>query len=323
MSPSLVLDVGREFRLNSKVFKRVRKQKVNLGLAQWCAWTNKNILTHLFAHRIPKIRKPEQRSWLRVNITKMYGLLLDSLKSYVVTEFSEVCWRKIVVQADSETFDFEPRRDYDEQLFPRLLRETMKVTRSTEEQIKYGMGKSFKKMGVYKDYQVILSVLGRNMREFLNGLDNFHEFLRAVYPQMRIPSFFCLNESRSGITLQYVTKRPGFVPFFIGWMEYISMTFFELKICITVSNEFGFIYYTFDCFNKLTLGQFPLYCHVTLVCSETWPSDRWFNTISTFFYSWQSVIDCFQLYTIRTFFSLESQNTVAGNPEVIRTNATE
>lgn len=47
-------------------------------------------------------------------------------------------------------------------------------------------------MGVYfvnfvsqYGYDRVLSVLGRHMRDFLNGLDNLHEYLKFSYPLMR------------------------------------------------------------------------------------------------------------------------------------------
>ena len=50
-------------------------------------------------------------------------------------------------------------------------------------------------VGTY-GYDRILRVLGRHMRDFLNGLDNLHEYLRFSYPKLKPPSFFCENETR-------------------------------------------------------------------------------------------------------------------------------
>lgn len=50
-------------------------------------------------------------------------------------------------------------------------------------------------------YDRVLSVLGRHVRDFLNGLDNLHEYLKFSYPRMRAPSFICENETRQGIIL--------------------------------------------------------------------------------------------------------------------------
>ncbi|KAG6800641.1 soluble guanylate cyclase 88E isoform X2 [Apis mellifera caucasica] len=50
-------------------------------------------------------------------------------------------------------------------------------------------------------YDRVLSVLGRHVRDFLNGLDNLHEYLKFSYPRMRAPSFICENETRQGKNL--------------------------------------------------------------------------------------------------------------------------
>ena len=48
------------------------------------------------------------------------------------------------------------------------------------------------------------------MRDFLNGLDNLHEYLRFSYRGMRAPSFFVESESKDGLTLHYRTRRRGY-----------------------------------------------------------------------------------------------------------------
>ncbi|GFY77734.1 soluble guanylate cyclase 88E [Trichonephila inaurata madagascariensis] len=78
-------------------------------------------------------------------------------------------------------------------------------------------------MGVYfvsfvghYGYDRVLGVLGRHMRDFLNGLDNLHEYLKFSYPRMKAPSFFCENETSSGLTLHYRSTRRGFLWYTIG-----------------------------------------------------------------------------------------------------------
>uniref|UniRef100_A0A6P7HD37 Soluble guanylate cyclase 88E-like n=1 Tax=Diabrotica virgifera virgifera TaxID=50390 RepID=A0A6P7HD37_DIAVI len=70
-------------------------------------------------------------------------------------------------------------------------------------------------------YDRVLSVLGRHMRDFLNGLDNLHEYLKFSYPRMRAPSFICENETKQGLTLHYRSKRRGFVYYTIGQIREI------------------------------------------------------------------------------------------------------
>lgn len=61
----------------------------------------------------------------------------------------------------------------------------------------------------------VCQVLGRHVRDFVNGLDNLHEYLRFSYPKVQPPTFFCQEESATGVTLHYrcvcVSNKKAFV----------------------------------------------------------------------------------------------------------------
>ncbi|GIY76815.1 soluble guanylate cyclase 88E [Caerostris darwini] len=92
-------------------------------------------------------------------------------------------------------------------------------------------------MGVYfvsfvghYGYDRVLGVLGRHMRDFLNGLDNLHEYLKFSYPRMKAPSFFCENETSSGLTLHYRSTRRGFLWYTIGQIR-VRVAFYFVVLC--------------------------------------------------------------------------------------------
>ena len=69
------------------------------------------------------------------------------------------------------------------------------------------------------------------MRDFLNGLDDLHEYLRFSYPKMCPPSFFCENETPDGMIMHYTTKRRGYLPYVIGQLCAVGKIYMkELKI---------------------------------------------------------------------------------------------
>jgi hypothetical protein len=68
----------------------------------------------------------------------------------------------------------------------------------------------------YKFFFIIIFPSGHNMRDFLNGLDNLHEYMRYTYPRMRPPSFYVEKETAQGLTLHYRSRRRGFVHYVIG-----------------------------------------------------------------------------------------------------------
>jgi guanylate cyclase, other len=70
-------------------------------------------------------------------------------------------------------------------------------------------------------YDRILRVLGRHMRDFLNGLDNLHEYMRFSYPKLRPPSFFVEKENANGLILHYRSKRKGYLYYVKGQIRQV------------------------------------------------------------------------------------------------------
>jgi guanylate cyclase len=86
----------------------------------------------------------------------------------------------------------------------------------------------FEAMGIYfveyvgqYGYDAMLTVLGRHMRDFLNGLDNLHEYLKFSYTKMRAPSFYCDSETANGLRLHYRSRRRGFVYYVMGQIKQV------------------------------------------------------------------------------------------------------
>merc|ERR550532_2451755 len=79
-----------------------------------------------------------------------------------------------------------------------------------------GMGYYFVEFCALYGYGDVLALLGRELRDFLNGLDNLHEYLKFSYPRIRAPSYFVDNETPQGLMLHYRSKRRGFTTYTIG-----------------------------------------------------------------------------------------------------------
>ncbi|VVC94582.1 unnamed protein product [Leptidea sinapis] len=130
--------------------------------------------------------------------TTMYGLLLENMAEYIRQTYGEERWEDIRRQAGVEQPSFSVHQ--------------------------YG-------------YDRVLSVLGRHMRDFLNGLDNLHEYLKFSYPRMRAPSFICENETRQGLTLHYRSKRRGFVYYAMGQIRELLLDTVHVTFQLTFDNR--------------------------------------------------------------------------------------
>lgn len=73
---------------------------------------------------------------------------------------------------------------------------------------------------LFKTLNVIVvrffQVLGRNVRDFINELDNLHEYFRFSFPKVQPPSFCVEEECETSLTLHYRSTRKGFTQFVKG-----------------------------------------------------------------------------------------------------------
>lgn len=67
------------------------------------------------------------------------------------------------------------------------------------------------------------------MRDFLNGLDNLHEYMRFSYPKLKPPSFFVEKENANGLILHYRSKRKGYMFYVKGQIKQVKKCFNYLK----------------------------------------------------------------------------------------------
>ncbi len=72
-------------------------------------------------------------------------------------------------------------------------------------------------------YDNLMRVLGRNLSDFLNTLDNLHDYLRFTYGRLKPPSFFVESETRQGLTLHYRSRRKAMVYYVIGQIESVRI----------------------------------------------------------------------------------------------------
>lgn len=197
-------------------------------------------LNYIYSHLILCVRRYEDRSRkkdgvpVHIKRSTMYGLLLESVEIYLKETYGDDAWEKIRKLARVETMAFSTHKRYSESIIPDLARACSLVLNIEEDDIMDAFGVSFVSFVGQYGYDKILSVLGRNMRDFLNGLDNLHEYLRFSYPKLKPPSFFCTNESTTGLTLHYRSKRKGFVHYVKGQIRQVGKLFYKVEIIIDV-----------------------------------------------------------------------------------------
>ncbi|XP_054167307.1 soluble guanylate cyclase 88E-like [Oppia nitens] len=167
----------------------------------------------------------------------MYGLILENIHQYTCNKYGTDVWDEIRRLANIKEPTFSIHKIYPETYVPRITAHAMQVLGITEREYLYNIGISFVSMVGAYGYDKVLSVLGRHFRDFLNGLDNLHEYLRFSYPKLKPPSYFVNNETDKGMTLHYRSKRQYFLWYTIGQIEEVGRHFYQTNVTTDIVTE--------------------------------------------------------------------------------------
>lgn len=168
---------------------------------------------------------------------KMYGLLIEAIVHYIKENFGENVWLDVRRIASIQQVSFSTHERYSENLVPNIGKALSQITGHPYNDLMDAFGVCFVSFVGQYGYDRILKVLGRHMTDFLNGLDNLHEYLRFSYPKLRPPSFFVEEETTSGLTLHYRSKRKGYVHYVKGQIRQVGLLFYNTKVDIDVISE--------------------------------------------------------------------------------------
>ena len=166
----------------------------------------------------------------------MYGLLLDCIQKFLREKYGEHYWAIIRRRAKLQNHWFVTHEVYSDSVMSDLVEAAASTLGEDRDYVMQMFGEYFvQNIGRY-GYARLLRVLGRDMRDFLNGLDDLHEYLRFSYPKMRAPSFFCEQETPEGMVMHYTTKRRGYLPYVIGQLRAVGLIY-QKELEISVISE--------------------------------------------------------------------------------------
>jgi guanylate cyclase len=170
----------------------------------------------------------------------MYGLLLDSIQKFLCEKYGEQRWEKIRRRANLKHIWFVTHEVYGEEVLMDLVKAASAELEEASDMVMRMFGEYFARNIGHYGYARLLRVLGRDLRDFLNGLDDLHEYLRFSYPKMAPPSFFCESETEHGLVLHYTTKRKGYLEYVIGQLTTVGRIYGkDLEINVVSEEKVG------------------------------------------------------------------------------------
>ena len=168
----------------------------------------------------------------------MYGMLLESVQYYLIEKYGEAKWDEIREHAGICDHVFVTHKRYSESFMKKIADAAEQVlgeeTDMTSDDFMQYFGSCFVKFFSHYGYDRIIRVSGRYLRDFLMGIDNLHEHIRFGYPKLQSPSFFCEEETSSGLTLHYISKRKGYMFYVVGQVKEIASSVYGLNVDIKI-----------------------------------------------------------------------------------------
>ena len=173
----------------------------------------------------------------------MYGLILAGVKNVVVEQYGEENWIKLITALEVPYIDFTIHDVYSDDIIPKLVNALSEMAGLEPEKIMEVLGAGFLAMLDQSGYTHLLTILGRTLLDFLNGLDQLHDYLKFSYHKLKSPSFSVLHETRHGLTLMYRSRRKGLrLEYYIkGFIAEIGQRLYDTKVRIEIisKNEEG------------------------------------------------------------------------------------
>lgn len=168
----------------------------------------------------------------------MYGMLLESVEHFLKENYGENNWNLIRLRAGVKNHVFVTHERYPDHLMLDIASAAVDVlgkqTKMTSDDFIQFFGTCFVKFFSNYGYDRFIQVSGRHFRDFLSGIDNLHEHMRFAYPKLMSPSFFCSEETSTGLLLHYKSKRRGFLRYVMGQVMEVASMFYSIVVQMTV-----------------------------------------------------------------------------------------
>ncbi len=152
----------------------------------------------------------------------------------------ENTWERIKDQAGVEVDVFLSNQGYPDEITYRLVAAASQILGQPSEEILEAFGEHWVLHTAQEGYGALLRAGGRDLREFLVNLQDFHTRVKMIFPDLRPPAFECTEVTETTLSLHYRTHRPGMARFVVGLVRGLGRMFrTPVTVRITADREHG------------------------------------------------------------------------------------
>ena len=146
----------------------------------------------------------------------MYGIVNKAIEELVINNYGIEKWEMIKQKSNIDIDFFMSNEPYDDAI-------TYKLAITIAQEINISVAQVFESFGEWwiiktgkEKYGSLLEASGKNLKEFLINLPNFHNRIMLRYPKLTPPEFSVTDIKDNGLNLHYFSKREGLQDFVKG-----------------------------------------------------------------------------------------------------------
>lgn len=155
----------------------------------------------------------------------MYGMVNKAIEDMVIAGYGEQVWERIKAKAGIDVEVFVSNEGYPDEMTYGLVGAASEVLQIPAGDILEAFGEHWILKTATQGYGDMMAAGGKNLREFLVNLPDFHSRVSMILPHLAPPQFFCSGAGEQWVRLRYVSHRAGLAPFVVGLFKGLGKMF--------------------------------------------------------------------------------------------------
>lgn len=149
----------------------------------------------------------------------MYGIINKSIEEQIIQQYGENKWKEIKEKSGITEDFFISNEVYDDNVTYDLINSISTVLMIPADLVLFNMGEWWILNTTHTKYAGLIKSGGKNLRDFIIHLPDFHNHIMLMYPKIIAPEFKVTTIAENEILLHYYSKRTGLQEFVRGLLS--------------------------------------------------------------------------------------------------------
>jgi hypothetical protein len=155
----------------------------------------------------------------------MYGMVNLAIEGLLTERYGHSVWQTVKDRAAPGIDRFLTMEQYPEEVTQGLVAAAAEITGWPIDELLNELGEYFTGYAKRSGHGELLDIIGSNLPEALDNLDNMHTRVALAFPDLRPPSFWCTDVDEHSLILHYLSERQGLAAMIPGTVRGLGRLF--------------------------------------------------------------------------------------------------